>query len=113
MYKAYGTDMEGLWQKYEREKRLHQETGEELERTKHELIVIKNDVIDFASFFEEDNQRFNRNRPFHKIWKEFKDRVEEKFLEASRLKDQNQKLKNELTTRRNPSSLHLDDRILR
>lgn len=106
------------------------ETGQELER----VIVIKHKVIDFASYFEEDNRRFNRDRPFRQIWKEFTDRVEDLrsaqggyiaqykhwFKEASRfeaqnrmLEDQNQNLKRELASRRNSSSLYLDDRILR
>ena len=68
MYEAYGTDMEGLWQKYEREKRLR----EELERTNHELLVMKHKVIDFASVISEEiDEQYYRNRPFPQIWEEF------------------------------------------
>ena len=107
-----------------------EETGQELER----VIVIKHKVIDFASFFEEGKQRFNRNRPFPQIWKEFTDRVEDLrsaqggyiaqykhwFKEASKFEDQvltltreNVALENELESRRNRSSVYLHDRILR
>jgi hypothetical protein len=106
------------------------ETGQELER----VIVIKHKVIDFASFFEEGNETFIRNRPFPQIWKEFTDRVEDLrsaqggyiaqykhwFKEASRFEAQNRMLEDqvltlerELESRRNRSSVYLDDRILR
>jgi len=106
MYEAYGTDMEGLWQKYEREKRLR----EELERTNHELLVMKHKVIDFASVISEEiDEQYYRNRPFPQIWEEFTKRVEDKFLEAGHLKTLNERFRKELQTRRIKSANYLDD----